>query len=372
MGTEPRHLGREADPQTGGDPRVSVVIPVFDAGERLAACLDSVLAQDLGTERLEIVAVDDGSTDGSGAVLDAYAGRHPGVRVIHQANSGWPGRPRNVGTDAARGTYVFYLDADDTLAPTALRRMLEVADEHGSDIVVVRSVVMRDGRPVREASMRQTVPDLDLGSAFGQLTPHKLLRRSFLQEHGLRFPEGRVRLEDGIFFSRAYYLAGRISALGDEDYYRRNVMVEGGNVSRSEIDPHDYARSLATIFDTIRELDADEERAERIIRWQYRHKGLKFFRPRRFLAASPAYRAACVEAMGELARTRIPPEMEASLAEPFRTRSSTVRTGDVDAVTALARREATPAPAPRRGRAVRARALLRAAWPGRRRRQQPG
>ena len=343
-------------------PRVSVVVPVYNAGERLVPCLDSVFGQDLPAGALEIVAVDDGSTDGSGAVLDGYAAARPEVRVIHQANSGWAGRPRNVGTDAARGDYVFYLDADDRLAPTALRRMVALADEHGSDIVVVRSVPVRDGQPVRAAAMRRTTGDLDLERAFRQLTPHKLVRRSFLAEHGLRFPEGPVRLEDGILFSRAYLLARRISALGDDDYYLRSVMVEGGNISRRPIDVRSYAQSIATILDTVRELDADRDRAERIALEQYRAKALKFLRPQRFLGYGPERRAECVAALGELARTRIPPETEARLREPFRTRSATLRTGDVEAVTALARREAAPEPpppAPRRTRVSLARMLLR-------------
>ncbi len=72
---------------------VSVVIPVYNTRPYLAECLDSVLTQDLSPDELEVVAVDDGSTDGSGELLDAYAERHRNLRVIHQDNSGWPGRP---------------------------------------------------------------------------------------------------------------------------------------------------------------------------------------------------------------------------------------------------------------------------------------
>src|SRR3954451_21788786 len=100
-------------------------------------------------DAFEVIAVDGGSTDGSGALLDDYAAAHTHVRVIPMQNSGWPGRPRNAGTDAARGDYLFYLDADDMLAPEALRRMLAFADEHGSDIVVVRTQWLEDEHPTR-------------------------------------------------------------------------------------------------------------------------------------------------------------------------------------------------------------------------------
>jgi glycosyltransferase involved in cell wall biosynthesis len=87
----------------------------------LADLLDSLAAQDLDPAFFEIVAVDDGSTDMSGEVLDAFAAAHSNVRVIHQGNSGWPGKPRNVGIAASQAPYIFFCDADDLLGPEALR-----------------------------------------------------------------------------------------------------------------------------------------------------------------------------------------------------------------------------------------------------------
>src|SRR3712207_5266398 len=118
----------------GGQILVSVVIPVYNTRPYLAECLDSVLTQDLPRSDFEVVAVDDGSTDGSAELLDSYCGRYRNLRVIHQENSGWPGRPRNVGRDASRGSYVFFADSDDCLGPEALRRMCDFAVRHGSDV----------------------------------------------------------------------------------------------------------------------------------------------------------------------------------------------------------------------------------------------
>src|SRR6186713_2753816 len=110
---------------TGRGPvTVSVVVPVWNVAPWLGECLASVDGQTIGTAALELVAVDDGSTDGSGAMLDAYATGRPWVTVLHQANSGGPGAPRNAGVELARGRYVFFLDADDYLAPDALERMV--------------------------------------------------------------------------------------------------------------------------------------------------------------------------------------------------------------------------------------------------------
>jgi glycosyltransferase involved in cell wall biosynthesis/MoaA/NifB/PqqE/SkfB family radical SAM enzyme len=108
-------------------PRVSVVITCYDYARYLREAVDSVLAQTLAD--LEVVIVDDGSTDGSGALADELAAAHPGrIRVIHQANSGQPAIARNVGIAAARGTYVLCLDADDRIAPTMLAACARVLD----------------------------------------------------------------------------------------------------------------------------------------------------------------------------------------------------------------------------------------------------
>jgi glycosyltransferase involved in cell wall biosynthesis len=103
------------------EPDVTVVVLVFNTMPYLTATLDSLVRQTLitrdgGSHRLEVVAVDDGSTDGSGAELDRYAEQHPGLfTVIHEVNSGGPASPCNVGLEHAHGRYVFFLGADDYL-----------------------------------------------------------------------------------------------------------------------------------------------------------------------------------------------------------------------------------------------------------------
>jgi glycosyltransferase involved in cell wall biosynthesis len=110
--------------------KVSVVVPVYNPGAYLEDCVASLLRQSLPTGEYEAIFVDDGSTDGSGARLDRLATEHPElVRVIHIENSGWPGRPRNVGLDTARGDYVLFVDGRVRLAPTALAFVRERVEE---------------------------------------------------------------------------------------------------------------------------------------------------------------------------------------------------------------------------------------------------
>ncbi|MFD9685338.1 glycosyltransferase family 2 protein [Kitasatospora sp. NPDC059088] len=118
-------------------PDVTVVVAVHNTVPYLAACLDSLVGQSLEPGRLEVVVVDDGSTDGGEVLLDEYAARHPGVfRVVHQPDPGGPAGPTDRGADLARGRYVLFLGADDRLGEEALERLVAAADAWGSDVVL--------------------------------------------------------------------------------------------------------------------------------------------------------------------------------------------------------------------------------------------
>ncbi|MBW3652653.1 MAG: glycosyltransferase, partial [Actinobacteria bacterium] len=132
--------------------------------------------------------------------LDALAADHERVHVRHIPNSGWPGRPRNIGIDMARGEFVFFVDNDDWLGPEALERLYGYATRLGSDIVMGK-VVGHGTQRVPRGIFRRNEEDVDLEwrPLLYLLSPHKLFRRSFLEEHRLRFPEGRRRLEDHVF-----------------------------------------------------------------------------------------------------------------------------------------------------------------------------
>ncbi len=112
---------------------VSVIIPVYNKEKYLRQCLKSVLSQDL--EAFEIIAVDDGSTDSCGKILDEYAAADPRLKVIHQKNASC-GFARNTGLDLAKGEYILFLDSDDFLHQNQLRPAYEFAVSHDADIAV--------------------------------------------------------------------------------------------------------------------------------------------------------------------------------------------------------------------------------------------
>ena len=147
-------------------PLISVVIPAHNPGRYIEPCIRSLLRQTLARTEFEVVFVDDGSTDGTGKRLDRLAREQPHVRVIHIPASGGPGRPRNVGLEAALGEYVQFLDADDELAPRALERLLRMARANRSDIVLGKfaSETMTRRQDLFTRNRGATTPKTDFGN----------------------------------------------------------------------------------------------------------------------------------------------------------------------------------------------------------------
>src|SRR4051812_1252197 len=120
--------------------KVSAIVPVYNPGSDIDDCIRTLLDQSLLPADYEVIFVDDGSTDGTGERLEALAVAHANVRVEHIPNSGWPGRPRNVGLDMARGEFVYFVDNDDWVGHEALERCYERAVRDDVDIVIGKVV----------------------------------------------------------------------------------------------------------------------------------------------------------------------------------------------------------------------------------------
>ncbi|WP_341942542.1 glycosyltransferase [Microbacterium sp. LWH10-1.2] len=120
---------------TGAGPLVSIIVPVYDAGEHLEPCIRSILEQTHSA--LELILVDDGSTDGSGEVCDRLAAQDVRIRVIHQENGGIA-VAQNAGLDAASGDLITFCDNDDLMAPRMLERLVELIESTGADMSCCR------------------------------------------------------------------------------------------------------------------------------------------------------------------------------------------------------------------------------------------
>ncbi|MGP4026048.1 glycosyltransferase family 2 protein [Actinomadura sp. 3N407] len=220
----------------GTDCLVSVIVPVYNCRETLGRALESALAQTLPAERVEIIAVDDGSTDGGAELLDELARAHDRLVVVHQPNSGGAGAPRNRGLDRASGRFVFFLDADDRLGPEALERMTAMAERNGTDIVLGKQVGTGGRRvpKVFDRTIERTHvldPDCDLFPRMS-MAALQLFRRSLIDRAGLRFTEGMLSHEDQLFTAGAYLHAGGVSVLADYDCYYWDARADGTSTTQ--------------------------------------------------------------------------------------------------------------------------------------------
>src|SRR5215212_2815871 len=154
--------------------KVSAIVPVYNPGSDIEDCIRTLLDQSLPSDQYEVIFVDDGSTDDTPARLDELAAQHDNVRVEHIANSGWPGRPRNVGMDMARGEYIYFVDNDDWVGREALERLYEAAKSSGDDIVMGR--VVGHGKFIPRGLFKEPREHLTLEAPqlLSLLTPHKL------------------------------------------------------------------------------------------------------------------------------------------------------------------------------------------------------
>jgi hypothetical protein len=208
-------------------------MPVHNAMPYLLRGLQSVLDQTIGAENLEIIAVDDGSTDGSGEALDKFAADHPElIRVVHQEASGTPSAPRNLAMDMARGRYIQFLDADDYLGEEALERMVAVAEKQGSDVVLGKLVSV-GGRRVAGSMFDRDQPRADLYSSrvYWSLGAWKMYRREMLDRHGLRFRTDRRTGEDRPFVFLTYFHARNISVVAEYGCYYMVQRDDRGNLT---------------------------------------------------------------------------------------------------------------------------------------------
>lgn len=207
--------------------KVSVIIPVYNTKDFLRQALDSALAQTL--DDVEVIAVDDGSNDGSGDILSEYSDR---IRVIKKSNAG-QAAARNDALGAASGRYVYFMDSDDIIEPDTLEKCFELCEKDKLDFAFF------DASSFGGASKDSAWADYHRAAFYpgirdGVETMERMLedkryrcsvcmslfRKSFLDSNGIRFMPGIIH-EDELFSALVYFNARRIEGIPTDFYLRR-------------------------------------------------------------------------------------------------------------------------------------------------------
>ncbi|MFT4260667.1 glycosyltransferase family 2 protein [Microbacterium sp.] len=268
--------GTPMDPLSGRGrpgPLVSVIIPVYNAQAYLAACVGSILAQT--HEELQIILVDDGSTDASGRICDELASEDDRVEVVHQPNGGIA-VAQNTGLDRARGALITFCDNDDLMDPRMIARLVQILEDGDADMSCCRwrnvgasraqdELRAHEHDPLGEsivftgaARAYQLIFSLTLRRLggnelryFSEANWGKLYRRELFD--GIRFPSGRYA-QDVAVAMQLYRRMTRVASCGDALYYwlQRGDSVSHGMRSTSYY--HDIVTAHAASFDTSIEL----------------------------------------------------------------------------------------------------------------------
>ena len=239
--------------------KISVVMPIYNAYDYLRPAIDSVLNQTLTD--IELICVDDGSTDNSLSILKEYQQFDERVRIITENNAG-PSRARNKGLSRARGKYVIFLDADDFFDYGLLEKLYNLAEEENLDIAICKFDIYNSRKAKFEDNIRSdhgeifdesrvvsknTYPDVILSCTTGYVW-NKLFRKAFLTEKELTFDNDLRVFEDTHFVVTALSLADRIGKFEEKLIHHRVY----GNQSRSKLF-RKYYRQVPVVYAKIKE-----------------------------------------------------------------------------------------------------------------------
>ncbi|GAA4096365.1 glycosyltransferase family 2 protein [Nonomuraea soli] len=320
--------------------KVSVIVPVYNPGPYIEDCVASMLRQSLPAEEFEVIFVDDGSTDETPARLDVLAAEHDHIRVIHQENSGWSGKPRNVGIEEARGEFVMFVDNDDWLGDEALERMYQYGVANEADVIIGK--MAGKGRSVPLELFRVNRPQANLANAplMDSLTPHKMFRKEFLNKHGVRFPEGRRRLEDHVFVTEAYLLARNVAVLSDYLCYHHIKREDATNAGFQPFDPVGYFANLSEALDIVERHTQPGPMRDRIFRRWLRNEMVERLRGKRLLAMPADFREKMFTEIHKVASARFGPGVAAGMEPIQQLVAGLVVAGQYEEVLKLAEWEA--------------------------------
>jgi glycosyltransferase involved in cell wall biosynthesis len=252
---------------------ISVVIPVYNVKKYLAETIESVLIQDI--ERMEVIAINDGSNDGSAVLLDDYAKNESRVKVIHQENRGLSA-VRNLGLKLAKGKYIYFLDSDDILLPGTLHKVIDRLEGTDSDIARFSVNLIDEKGNLRKQRDKNKVSGLDVASAvkgetflhflfqnelYGAIVQKFVFLRSFLVQNHLQFDEGYIH-EDEAFTMESLCMAEKVVSFNEVMLLKRTRSGSIMSTQRNEENVRGWLKAASRLLKFIekRTFSADTEK----------------------------------------------------------------------------------------------------------------
>lgn len=237
------------------DKSVSVIIPIYNVEDYLPRCLESVLSQTY--HNLEIILVDDGSSDCSGEIADKFAKQDSRIQVIHKENGG-VSSARNVGIDAAHGEYIYFADPDDYMMPDIITKMLNVNLKSGSDMCIVgyRREWIKNGDIIK-SDVKAFHENLGNNSILKNLALlhrntllfmvwNKLFRTEIIKKQNIRFPNVK-RLEDARFVYEYLNYVDKICYI-PESLYCYKIYLNNRVTATKQFIPDFFASAALPLF----------------------------------------------------------------------------------------------------------------------------
>ncbi len=204
--------------------KLSIIVPVYNVEKYVSDCLDSLLNQDLAEDEYEIICVDDGSKDSSGAILDEYAKNHSNIVVIHKENAG-VSAARNDALDIAKGEYVHFVDSGDYFYPQVYGQLVDLATREQADVLLFGYEKVEAERSYRDCNFVD-------GKVLCEATEHSeieissnvfrnIIKRSLIEEHSIRFIKDISYGEDSLFEDFIACYAKKVIKINERLYFYR-------------------------------------------------------------------------------------------------------------------------------------------------------
>lgn len=234
---------------------VSIIVPVYNAENYLKECLDSILIQTY--DNLEIVLLDDGSTDSSGKICDEYESKDRRIKVLHTDNHGIA-TARNTGISIATGEYICFVDSDDIVAPTYVQALYETAAKNDASLVACSYINFDDGGDVPEVDSEtphrelvvteKEMEDDDFAAKYTVkivIPINKIYKKTLFEK--VKYPQGKIH-EDAYVYHRLLHEAGRMILISDPLYFYR---IRKDSITHSSFKIKELEDSMGAVIDRI-------------------------------------------------------------------------------------------------------------------------